>query len=251
MNLSAASPEERLLIRHIGDLADRSRRHYQVLYSHFLTPAEQQLLREVPELAGCLSFEGGFPHAQRCLARVGTEEYQPDEAPPLRYIHFEITDPRAEAGHRDVLGSLMGLGIKREMVGDIAALGREGSFVCHASVEEHIQWNLQRIGHSRVRLSPGSPDDFPPPVTEDASINISSLRLDAVCAACFHISRTQACEHIRGGTVFVTDVPVNEVSRLLSPGDRLSLRGKGKVLIGPVTGKSKKDRLFVQIGIYR
>ena len=95
------------------------------MYSAFLTPAEQSLIMRVDEFFGCISFDGGTEEAERRLCRIRTDEYQPDDGAPIALLSVAVTDTSAEISHRDVLGSLMGLGIRRDMIGDIFAAGIE------------------------------------------------------------------------------------------------------------------------------
>ena len=111
--------EERLLLRKLSDLLDRSGRDYSVVYSAFLNPAQISLAAGVTEFCGKLDFVGGYEGAERCLARLSATEYCEDTDPPIVLITARASDKTAVISHRDVLGALMGLGIKREMLGEL------------------------------------------------------------------------------------------------------------------------------------
>ena len=113
--------EEIMLLRRVNDLVQKSRREYSVCYSHFLTPSQQALLNRVEEFLGLIRFEGGYEDAERRLCRVSADEYCTDGGAPILLLRAEASADNAELSHRDVLGSLMGLGLKREMIGDILA----------------------------------------------------------------------------------------------------------------------------------
>ena len=236
--------------RKTADIISRSERTYSVLYSHFLTPAEQLLLGRVDEFMGKISFEGGYEEAERRMCRVRTDEYQPDEGAPMELLGISATAPDAEINHRDVLGSLMGLGIKREMIGDIIITEKGALVFCDSTVPSYIEMNLERIGRYRVSIKPSELSDIPEPKMKKVSINISSPRLDSICAECFGLSRTKAAEAIKKGLVSINWQICDNVSRELTGGERISLRGKGKVRFSGITGKSKKGRLFAQIEKY-
>ena len=242
--------QEKLLLRKTADIISRSERTYSVLYSHFLTPAEQLLLGRVDEFMGKISFEGGYEEAERRMCRVRTDEYQPDEGAPMELLGISATAPDAEINHRDVLGSLMGLGIKREMIGDIIITEKGALVFCDSTVSSYIEMNLESIGRYRVSIKPSELSDIPEPEMKKVSINISSPRLDSICAECFGLSRTKAAEAIKKGLVSINWQICDNVSRELTGGERISLRGKGKVRFSGITGKSKKGRLFAQIEKY-
>lgn len=246
-NKYTKNDEEKILLRKTADLIHRSQKTYSVLYTHFLTPAEQTMLSGVEEFLGVISFVGGYPDAERRLCRIQTEEYANDKGLPIVLYSVTATAPDAEISHRDVLGSLMGLGIKREMVGDILAGGRGAQFFCHASVCDYVEMNLRKIGHYNVGLKRAELSELPEPKTQTVNINVSSMRLDSVCGECFGLSRTKAAEEIRKGTVSVNWLVCCDTSCEICGGDKISMRGKGKIEIVGVTGVSRKGRLFVDV----
>lgn len=242
--------DEKILLKKINDLIHRSEKTYSVLYSHFLTPAEQTLLSRVDEFHGMIDFVGGYPEAERRMCRVKCEEYAYDQGFPAVLYNIEVSDVNAEISHRDALGSLMGLGIKREMIGDISVNGNTAQFFCQSSVCDYVEMNLKKIGRYRVKVNRGEITDMPMPKTETVSINVSSMRLDSVCGECFQVSRTKSAELIKRGEVSVNWLIIYDIDREVNPGDKISMRGKGKVEIIGVTGMSKRGRFFAEIKKY-
>lgn len=240
--------EEKILLRKIYDCLQKSEKIYTAVYSHFLTPAEQTLVGAVDEFRGFIRFEGGYEDAERRLCRVAENEYCQDDGVPIEL--YKVYAPQADFSHRDILGSLMGLGIKREMVGDIQASGDTAYFFCHQSVAAFVATNLRKVGKSHITLSESDFAVMAKPETTDKSINVSSLRLDSVAAECFGLSRTKAAECIRQGLMSVNWLICTDTAKELKAGDKISLRGKGKACIGEVSSISKKGRLFVDIQIY-
>ncbi len=242
--------DEKILLRRIDDLIRRSEKTFTVLYSRFLTPAEQALIAGVSEFAGSVSFDGGYEDAERRMCRVCTDEYQSDEGAPYELWDAGLTAAGGEISHRDVLGSLMGLGIKREMIGDILVRQGGAMFFCDSSVSSYLEFNLEKIGRYRITLRRAELSDIPEPKLQKAKININSPRLDSICAECFGMSRTKAAEAIRKGLVSIDWQICDNVSRELKGGEKLSLRGKGKVRYIGITGTSKKGRSFAEIEKY-
>lgn len=243
--------EEKILIRKINDLLKKSERTFSVLYSHFLTPAEQTIVSHIDEFFGCISFEGGFRDAERRLCRVCAEEYAQDDGIPIVLYSAEPTANNGEISHRDVLGSLMGLGIKRETIGDIIVKNSHtAQFFCHSSVAEFVEMNFAKIGHYSIDLKRSQLSEIAEPERKTVSINISSMRLDCICAECFGLSRTKAADFIRKGAVSVNWLICDNPSKEIKSGDKISMRGKGKVQISEITGTSKKGRLFLSVQKY-
>ena len=61
------------------------------------------------------------------------------------------------------------------------------------------------------------------------------------------MSRSKAAEYIKKGVVAVNWIITPDTSKEIKSGDKISLRGKGKIRIGEITGTSKKGRIFLQI----
>ena len=67
-----------------------------------------------------------------------------EEEPPVTWVKIEPADGRfaGELGHRDFLGTVMSLGLKRGVIGDIVAGGSTGYVCCLESVADYICENL-------------------------------------------------------------------------------------------------------------
>ncbi len=244
----AANDEQRLLLRKIGDIIAKSEKTYSAVYSHFLTPAEQALISSVDEFRGYIDFDGGYNDAERRLCRARGSEYCADGGAPIRL--YSVTAPNVEFSHRDMLGSLMSLGIKREMIGDIIASDGTAQFFCHTAVSDFLELNLKRVGRNNVVIRRSGISEIPKKKTRNMTVNVSSMRLDCIAAECFGFSRTRAAELIARGAVSLNWAECTDTSRQVRPGDKISMRGKGKAEISGISGVSRKGRLFVNIKKY-
>ena len=118
----ARTDEERFLMRHIEDLARTAQSRGIARYSGFLSDREQELARAALGRAGLedgFRFDGGWPEAERRILCLEPEYSCPEN--PICCVQLQC---RAQAGavlpaHKDYLGSLMGLEIRREALGDI------------------------------------------------------------------------------------------------------------------------------------
>lgn len=239
--------DQKLLLKKINDLIHASRQQYSVTYSAFLDPAQQALVLSVTEFHNIVSMTGGYAEAERRVCRICTYEYNTEPPVPFVLMTAEATDKTAVLSHRDVLGALMGLGIKREQIGDILPNGHSAQFFCLSGMVDYLLTNLTKIGRYTIRLTLSDEAEPVSQPTHPRSVNISAMRLDCVAAAGFGLSRTKAAEYIRRGLVSVNWLICTEPSAEIHTGDRISLRGKGKLSVGSLTGTSKKGRLFVDL----
>lgn len=153
--------------------------------------------------------------------------------------------------HRDILGSLMALGIKRETVGDI--LIEEGRAVAFVSddVKEYILDQVEKIGRVGVNITDGC--TFPLPEgdkLEEFTGTAASDRIDCVAAALCGLSRSKVCELIAAGLITVNSVPVSKPTKSVAAGDVISVRGKGRYIAVSLDGRTKKDRIVIKYKKY-
>lgn len=240
--------EEKILLRKINDLIKKSEKTYSVVYSHFLTPAQQTLISAVNEFTGYIYFDGGYEDAERRICCIKDNEYCNDDGLPVKI--YSVNIPEAKISHRDILGSLMGLGIKREMIGDIIVDGNKAQFLCHNSISDFIEFSLKKIGRQNITVSEDKLMTVLQTKTKDMVINVNSMRLDSITAECFGMSRTKTAEFIKKGAVSLNWLICTDTSREIKTGDKISMRGKGKAEIGVISGTSKKGRLFIGIKKY-
>jgi len=241
------------LLHRADELHQRSLDRGIVTHTNFLTPTEQYTLERLPHLGPALHLFGGFRDAERRIAFFLPEYLTPEDFDGADYLTaFHIRCRFAEIGHRDVLGSLLGLGLHRWSIGDIHADGEEAWFFCLPSVAGLISTELARIGRSGTVVREILLDQvsLPERSREEIRFTVSSLRLDAVLAGTFNLSRTNAAELIEAGAVQLNYAICEKSSAMVEPGDVFSLRGHGKACLRETRGKSRKDRLRIVVERY-
>ena len=157
-----------------------------------------------------------------------------------------------ELTHRDFFGSVMGLGLKREVLGDIIVFENCGYLFAHTTVSEYICENLTSVKHTTVRccsvLSPPVESVALPPVSE---VVVASERLDVLIAAVYGLSRSVCKEITEQGKVSVNSVIKTNAGMLLDEHDTVSVRGCGRFIFEGVLRQTKKGRQRAAVRIYR
>lgn len=236
------------LLRRAEDLLERCERTCAVTSTGFLTPAEVLQLQNWAKRRGCtLLLTGGAENTERKVGFFLPDWLTPEEFDTGEEIRaVRITHKFGTLSHRDYLGALLGLGVKREWLGDILVEDDGATVFCLRSIEAHLL-TLEQVGRWGVKTASVPLDSVRPPVrnVKPVSFTVQSSRLDAVTAGLFHLSRTQAAERIRVGDVHLNYELCQRPDAPVQPGDILSLRGSGKAQLTGVGGQSRKGRVFL------
>uniref|UniRef100_UPI0025E57EB0 YlmH family RNA-binding protein n=1 Tax=Selenomonas sp. F0473 TaxID=999423 RepID=UPI0025E57EB0 len=158
----------------------------------------------------------------------------------------------ARLSHRDVLGAVMGLGIARDGVGDILVAQDTAKILCDAKIADFIAERLTMIGAVHVTAFLGDLAEIAPREerTKEIRATVASLRLDSVAAAGFGISRSRAADDIAADKVKLNWQSAGSASKNVNEGDVLSMRGRGRVEVTEVRGRTKKGRIVVVLHRY-
>ncbi len=242
--------QDKLIISRAQDILEQSERNYSALALGFLNPYEAGLIKKNVRPAADMrcEFYGGCDEAERRLF-VCYPEYAPVDYDEIISV-LEIRGRDIEAlDHRDYLGSLMGLGIKRENIGDIIPLEDKCYVFLKPQIAEYVKLNLTRIGRHGVKLSVVSASEItvPPKKTKRISATVSALRLDCVVAAALGVSRSKAADLIKADAVQLNFEPTDSVSKLLDGGDIISVRKYGRFRLSEIGGTTRKGRQSVII----
>lgn len=251
----AKNTEDRLLLAKLWDKIDGSIRKNIIGFTPFLSPREQEmsgfLFGDVP---GLHAF-GGYGDAERkmliYLPEYLEEEYLLSEESPV--VALEASFFQGDSlSHRDFLGALMGAGISRETVGDICVEPGRCVFFVTQGIAPYILDNLNSAGRTKLHLQRLELEGIRLPQPEFQSIRdtLSSLRLDSVVSSGFRIGRSLAAEYIRSGKACLNGIPCEKPDKEIHDGDKISVRGLGKIRLAQIGGKTKKDRISIVIQKY-
>jgi RNA-binding protein YlmH len=150
------------------------------------------------------------------------------------------------------MGAVLGLGIKREWLGDIWVSGENAVVFVLKSVERHVADGLDKVGRLGVKVSAVDLGDVKAPErkVKKVSFSVKSMRFDAVLAGLFGLSRTAAAACIAQGEASLNYSECTKNDAAVTEGDVISLRGHGKAMVSGSGGVSRKGRLFVEAEIY-
>lgn len=251
---AAQEPEDRLLLARVLDKYEQMERRSIPTTTSFLSPREQKLAETLLHAVGVRSgyaFDGGYPDAERKVLLFLPEWAEGTEG-ELVFLRADFHGEGSKLTHRDILGSLMGLGVARERVGDILVSEHSADIVSLPSLREFFLQSWESAGRVKLSVSEIAREDLLLPQVQVKIIRdtVSSLRLDAVVSAGFSMSRGRAAELIAAGKVSLDHFPCEKGDKPVAEGSVLSVRGLGKAKLTTVGGLSKKGRIGITIERY-
>lgn len=254
MPLSASdlTREERFLLRRILEIQGRVLRSGQRAFTSFIPPGL------LPVVEGELV--KGHPKPQ--IFRVSSSAeyamigFDPDEkeieVEDYPIVVLEIGDVGG-LSHRDILGSAMHLGIKRETFGDIFLSEASAFLVSTENMAAFLMENLRRIGNREILLKqqPLSVLDHLEEGGEAKRLVVASTRLDLLISRAFNLSRGDAQALFTRGRVKLNHMMTTQYKQSAQPDDLISVRGYGRLRLEAVAGTTRKGNLSIEITLYR
>lgn len=238
-----------MLEKRFNELYNRANQNYYPVFSDFLNLEEQSVLAK--SYLPCVLY-GGYEGAERVVAGFGDNVCEQDF--PIRCVEIKPANKKFadKLSHRDFLGGLMNLGIKRELLGDIIIFKNSAYLFCLDKISNYIKDNLSRVRHTTVEVNEV---DAPPVKAVEPKgaeeMVIASLRVDVAVCQVYNLSRNECAKLFETDKVFINSRKLESRSYQLKEGDMVSVRGYGRFQFVSVVRKTKKDRLVAEMIIYR
>lgn len=236
------------------DLAEQTVRTGTFRCSGFLDPYGLEIAETVAANYDELSvlFDGGYSGAERQKAIFVHREFGGSPSFDISVVCVEWNAEFVHLTHRDILGSLTGLGVDRENVGDILVTAGAAQVLTDKKMADFLLAEWRQIGASTVCAKIGSLGMIAPREERIKEINatVASMRADSVAAAGFGVSRSRAVSDIEAEKLKLNWQAVKNASQTVKEGDVLSMRGRGRVEVVEVRGKTKKGRIGISLRRY-
>ncbi|WP_239254616.1 RNA-binding protein [Listeria ilorinensis] len=248
--------EEFPFIDQMLSLAVQVEDEYAPRLTYFLDPRQCFILETVVGGYANLrvSFFGGSQVTERKRALIYPDYYTPElQDYEITLFHIRYPVKFTTLTHPKILGTLMSLGLKRELFGDIVNSGDEWQLFLAAEMKDFVTGQLDKIGKVHVMLEEVPLDrailvDL---VWEEMGTTVSSMRLDALLSSAHNLSRQKAKQLITAGLVKVNWKTVENPDFECEEEDILSARGYGRIKILARHGKTKKDKIRLEIGFLK
>lgn len=252
---TSSGADDKLIVSKALDAVDIAERQYTEKTVGFLDPhqvrvASSEIFGKVPSDIKT-EFFGGYDEAERCMFICYPEYIEPDYDNLIAVLEITGRDI-AQLSHRDYLGSLMGLGIKRENIGDILPFEDKCIVFVRPEMAGYITENLTKIGRHGISIKKVvlSETSVPKKKTQFMRETVAALRLDCIVSAALNVSRSKAADLIKAEKVNLNFETAKSVSSIVSEGDLISVRSFGRFKLTEICGITRKGRNSIIIEKY-
>lgn len=246
--------DEQLFIDSVYDWVRQVEEQYTPYLTPFLDPRQQFMVESVAGQNSeiVLHSFGGYEAAERRRIFLAPAYYEPAQE-DFKVSICEISYPVkfADLSHGNILGSLIGAGISRDTLGDIVTDGLNWQCFVDETIMPFLISQIDSIGRIKVNFEEKAYTDIlvPKDKWESTSVIVSSLRIDVVLANAFNLSRQRSKELIASGKVKVNWNEIDRPDIVLGISDVLSIRGFGRIKLKSIEGKTKKEKIRLELDI--
>lgn len=232
-------------MRQIIDKAIITQNKHIVSYTDFLDPYQRKMAISILNRFDDIRYmeSGGIDEAERKILAIFPDYMNSfDIAEGVEAIRISSSEDGLM--HKDYLGTILSLGIKREKIGDIYIFPYSAILILKSEITDFIMLNLQKVRNAKVELRKIMKSEIVRQEDEylEESHFISSFRLDSIISAAFKLSRNESLEVIKSGLIKINHEKIDKASKEVDEGDLISVRGKGRVILFKINGQSKKGR---------
>ncbi|WP_341282195.1 YlmH/Sll1252 family protein [Paenibacillus sp. FSL H8-0537] len=249
-------PDEKPFVDRAWEWVERSAQQHELKRTDFLDPRQAQIVQSLvnrhPDVE--LRLDGGYPEAERRRAIIGPDYRDLNqELAGIAVLEVQISGPGGtsqQLDHGDYLGALLGLGIKRDRVGDIHVHETFTHIMMTEDIADYLNVHLRQVHRASVLTEIIPLSSLLPVVPElqEMSFTVASMRVDGIASDVHRISRTKIVDPIRAGRCRVNWKTVEDPSEQLREGDVVSIKGLGRFKVLEADGVTKKGRIRLKVG---
>ena len=250
--------EDKMCLSQLLDKIELSRNRQKIEYTDFLDMYQVALVENFFRKIKFENYElyGGYKEAERKITIIYPDKYN-EEMLKKNYSKIlkvvKIILPEEEKGkysHRNYLGGIVKLGLKREKVGDII-VSKEGAEIIaltdFSKILSQQLPSLTRFNDSRIIEKEIDELEVQEVNIEEVKIIVPSLRMDNIVSDLIRTSRSKAVEVIRQERVFVNGQNETKPSKMIKIGDKITVRGKGRFVVKQIEGTTRSGRTVLVI----
>lgn len=255
--------EDKLLVSRVLDKLEFVQKKNSIETTDFLDMHQKTVAEKVLKSQKITNYicYGGYSNAERVMIIIYPEKLedvfnnnQYDFNNIVRVIRVILpNEMKGKYSHRDYLGAVIKVGLKREKVGDIIVNLDEADLIVSKDISKYIVDSfkeLTRFSKSDIYEESIEKLNITEPKTEVLNIIIPSMRMDSIVSELIRTSRSKALEIINAERVFVNSEVITKNSKMLKENDMITVRGKGRFKIIKILNSTKKGNLVLEVEKY-
>lgn len=250
--------DDKILLAQILDKIEMVENKNKIEHTDFLDMAQIELVQKFInkiKVENYISY-GGFEQAERKMFVIYPEKFNSEVVLKnlsniVQIIRIELPDDlKGKYTHRDYLGAVIKLGVKREKVGDIVVDNNGADIIVDKDISKFLLENLSSLTRfSKSTITATNIENLRPVEIrkEEIEIIVSSLRLDNVISELARCSRNKALDIINMERVFINFQNETKKTKQIKAGDMITIRGKGRFYIKELLGQTKSGRTIIKV----
>lgn len=254
-------PEDKILLAQILDKIEFAQKRDTIETTDFLDMYQISMVKTFLRKIECKNalLNGGFEDAERKILFLFTDKYNEKMVEKNYQKVMKVTrislpeEERGKYAHRNYLGGIVKLGIKREKVGDILVADDGADILVKDELVETLKQELgtlTRFQNAKIEIVELKDLRKQEIKVEEISIIVPSLRLDNIVSDLAKTSRSKAVQILDSERVFVNGQSETKASKQVRLGDVITIRGKGRFVVKEFTGTTRSGRTVVRIEKY-
>lgn len=245
---------EEVFVKKVLEFKDQALYKQRLVLTKFLNPYHQSIVYSIVGNQEDLLVEeaGGMQNSEMKRLIIAPAFYQ-IEKDDFEIVLAKISYANAfgTLNHRDILGALMSLGVKRELFGDIYEYEDDFYVAMDRKIFAYVKDNLVKIKRSKVKITASNDELTIKHQYVHKTFIVSSFRLDKVVSVLYGLPRSKAVSYIQSGFVKVNHKEVEEINYLCNNSDIISLRRHGRVKFVDTKRRTKQDNYVVEGYFYK
>lgn len=255
--------EDKLLVSRVLDKLEFVQKKNSIETTDFLDMHQKTVAEKVLKSQKITNYicYGGYSNAERVMIIIYPEKLedvfnnnQYDFNNIVKVIRVILpNEMKGKYSHRDYLGAVIKVGLKREKVGDIIVNLDGADLIVSKDISKYIVDSfkeLTRFSKSDIYEESIEKLNITEPKTEVLNIIIPSMRMDSIVSELIRTSRSKALEIINAERVFVNSEVITKNSKMLKENDMITVRGKGRFKIIRILNSTKKGNLVLEVEKY-
>ena len=253
--------EDKMLLAQVLDKIEFVKTRGKLEYTDFLDMYQISLVENFLKKIKFENYKlyGGYEEAERKILIIYPEKYdeimlEKNYSKILKAVRVTLPDEeKGKYSHRNYLGGIVKLGLKREKVGDILVSDTGSDIIVMEDFSEILKKelpSLTRFENSKIEIIELKDLRKKEIKIEDIKIIVPSLRLDNIVSDLARTSRSKAKQIIEQERVFINGQNETKLSKQIKLNDIITIRGKGRFVIKEFEGTTRSGRQVIVIEKY-